>query len=91
MRLAFHIKVFGTVQGVGFRYYTKLKADELKVIGNVQNKSDGSVEINVSGSEDIVYSFLDWCHKGPASSFVSKLEYQKIDIDFPSNEFLILR
>ncbi len=39
------IKVIGKVQGVAFRYYTKIQADKLNIKGTVQNLSDGSVLI----------------------------------------------
>lgn len=39
------IVVTGRVQGVGFRYFTKILADRLGVTGVVWNASDGSVRI----------------------------------------------
>ncbi len=52
---AFRIKVFGMVQGVGFRYYTKQEADALELKGWVMNCSDGTVDIQVQGPEDKRY------------------------------------
>ena len=46
------IKVFGKVQGVGFRYYTQRKAVELGITGFVQNRPDGSVYIEAEGEEE---------------------------------------
>lgn len=45
MQKAAFIHVFGRVQGVGFRYYTNMKALELHIKGFVENKPDGSVYI----------------------------------------------
>ncbi len=39
------IHVQGRVQGVGFRYTTKMLADQLGVTGSVKNEADGSVSI----------------------------------------------
>jgi len=33
------IQVFGRVQGVGFRYYTQIKADELGIKGYTKNRT----------------------------------------------------
>lgn len=65
----------GVVQGVGFRYYTKMKADALGLSGTVQNIIDGSVSIWVEGDEATLMKFLDWCHEGPSSASVESLEY----------------
>lgn len=40
-----HIIVSGRVQGVGFRWMTKMVAAKLHITGTVANQMDGSVEI----------------------------------------------
>jgi acylphosphatase len=78
------INIFGLVQGVGFRYYTKKKAEELNIVGTVENLNDGTVMIQASGSEGAMLSFLKWCHKGPPTGRVDKLHYFEndgIDLD----------
>jgi len=67
---AVQITVKGKVQGVGFRYYTKQKAEECKLIGFVQNKVDGSVYIEAQGAKLDVDTFADWCRLGPEWSRV---------------------
>ena len=47
-----HIFFYGRVQGVGFRYYSVHKARQLGLSGWVQNLSDGSVEMEVQGTEE---------------------------------------
>ena len=42
-------RVFGVVQGVGFRYWTMGKADELGLSGEVRNLDDGSVALVAEG------------------------------------------
>ncbi|WDF83571.1 acylphosphatase [Lacticaseibacillus pabuli] len=49
--VAYQIRVTGLVQGVGFRWTTKMLADQLHIRGTVANKADGSVEIFALGSE----------------------------------------
>ena len=53
------ITVQGRVQGVGFRYHTKLMADKVGVKGTAENQIDGSVLIKVSASTDKIDSFID--------------------------------
>ena len=50
------MNVQGRVQGVGFRYMTKMVADQLGVTGSVRNEDDGSVSITAIAPEDIMES-----------------------------------
>lgn len=50
----------GDVQGVGFRYSTVKRAKEIGATGYVQNESDGSVVIVVSGQEREARLMEDW-------------------------------
>ena len=57
-----HIIFHGYVQGVGFRYYAKHKAEQLRLTGWVKNLCDGSVEMEVQGMEegiDMLILFLE--------------------------------
>lgn len=69
-----HIKVYGEVIGVNFRYYTKIKADELALTGWVKNLSEGSVEIVAQGEREILEKLLEWARKGPNSARVDSVE-----------------
>ena len=44
----------GRVQGVGFRYLTRRAADLIGVIGWVRNERDGSVTLEIQGTEEQV-------------------------------------
>lgn len=59
------IEVSGRVQGVGFRYYTLQKANELGINGYVQNRPDGSVLIEAEAENEALIEFIHWCQKGP--------------------------
>ncbi len=57
-----HIIFYGSVQGVGFRYYSVNKARQLGLTGWVRNLYDGTVEMEVQGEEqaiDELIMFLD--------------------------------
>lgn len=86
----YRIKVFGRVQGVAFRHYTKLKADDLTVTGWVKNLEDGNVMIECAGDHKQLIQFLDWCHLGPSAADVIKLEY-KVIAPFSVESFQIIR
>ncbi|MDO4649720.1 MAG: acylphosphatase [Eubacteriales bacterium] len=47
-----HIIFYGRVQGVGFRFYAVNKARQLGLTGWVENLYDGSVEMEVQGTEE---------------------------------------
>ena len=76
MKKAAIIKVYGRVQGVGFRFYTNKKAVELNISGFVQNKPDGSVYIEAEGDETNLQTFIDWINIGTKWARVSKIETQ---------------
>ena len=41
--------------------------------------SDGTVYIEAEGKEDDLKKFFDWCHEGPRSSKVNKVESEYSD------------
>jgi len=71
-----HLFISGRVQGVAFRYYTQDIAQSLGVKGWVRNCWDGKVEIVMEGEEDKVKELIGWCHQGPGSAVVEKIEIE---------------
>ena len=69
-----HIKVYGRVQGVGYRYFVEKHAVQLNISGWVRNCSDASVEIMAEGSPENLEVFMDWCKKGPLLGSISRIE-----------------
>ena len=68
-----HIKVYGRVQGVGYRYFVEKHAVQLGISGWVRNCSDGSVEIMAEGDPQNLDVFIDWCKKGPLFGSTSRI------------------
>lgn len=66
--------IHGRVQGVGFRHWTVRTARRLGVSGWVRNRGDGTVEALVYGDPAAVGELVRACRRGPASSFVERLE-----------------
>ncbi len=67
---AVRARVSGSVQGVGFRYFTHRIAVSLGLDGYVRNRSDGTVEAVVEGNAAMVDLFLEKISKGPPGSRV---------------------
>ena len=68
-----HIKVYGRVQGVGYRSFVERHAVSLHISGWVRNCSDGSVEIMAEGNQKDLNLFLEFCQKGPMFGVVSRI------------------
>ncbi|MEN8226129.1 MAG: acylphosphatase [Bacteroidota bacterium] len=77
MKKSYSIRVSGKVQGVGFRFYTHKKANELEMKGFVKNMRDGSVYIEVEGNTGRMDEFISWVQHGPEWARVDKLSKQE--------------
>lgn len=73
---AFTAVIKGSVQGVGFRYFTKGKADELHLTGWVRNRPDGTVELLAKGDRTDLEQFMQSLIAGSTGSWVEKVEHQ---------------
>ena len=70
------IKIYGRVQGIGFRYWAVKKADDIGGFsGCVLNESDGTVEILMRGEETAIDQMVVACQKGPLLARVDKVEF----------------
>ncbi|MEM9807073.1 MAG: acylphosphatase [Cyanobacteria bacterium P01_D01_bin.56] len=78
------ITVYGRVQGVGFRYHTRKKAQALNLTGYVTNKPDHSVEIVADGSAEQLKTLVDWAKLGPERANVKRFEVEDC---LPINRF----
>ncbi len=69
-----HVKIYGNVQGVGFRNFVKNLATKLNLKGWVKNSHDGSVEAIFEGKEQEIKKILEYCKKGPSLAKVIRVE-----------------
>ena len=76
--------VHGRVQGVNFRYYTRLQAQELGVTGYVRNKWDGTVMVVAEGERGAVEKLLKFIKVGPRGALVRRVDSQWQD---PTGQF----
>lgn len=69
-----HLYFSGDVQGIGFRFYTRERAQGLKLKGWVRNLPDGRVEIEVEGPEEIVKKFMHEMRTGSLYAQIKEIE-----------------
>lgn len=83
------LRIYGKVQGVYFRHYARLKAEELGVSGWVRNCRDGSVEMLVCGDPTQVEAMKLWAHKGSPHASVRRVEVQSLAASGCPSDFTI--
>ena len=66
-------RIYGYVQGVGFRYFTWQYALKIGVTGFVHNLADGSVEVIAAGSESQIDALEAWLQHGPRTAIVDNV------------------
>ena len=85
-----HVFIRGRVQGVGFRNFTKERADELGVKGWVKNLLDGRVESVMQGKGDVVEKLLETVRRGPRSARVDGVEVKEEKIAGEFADFRVI-
>ena len=90
--LAKRFYVSGTVQGVGFRFFTELAAARLGIAGYVKNTFDGRVEVYAIGDADQLKALGNELRRGPRMATVGNVTEADADV-LPafSNGFTIER
>ncbi|MHC4375269.1 MAG: acylphosphatase [Planctomycetota bacterium] len=74
---ALHVWVGGRVQGVGFRAFTRARAEELGLSGWVRNLGDGRVEARATGEPAALEAWLQAVQQGPRFADVAGVEVQR--------------
>jgi acylphosphatase len=74
MKRRVHIIITGKVQGVFFRRETRFFANTHSLLGWVQNKPDGTVEIVAEGMDDKLKDLIRWCWRGPQQAVVEHVK-----------------
>ena len=76
--MTLHVLISGKVQGVFYRAEAKEQAKTLGIKGWVKNTTDDKVEAIVSGSEENLRQFIEWCRKGPRRAQVTDVVVTQI-------------
>lgn len=74
------IIVKGKVQGVFFRKYTRNKAMELGLAGEVMNQPDGSVCVLATGSKAQLEALQMVCQTGPPAARVTEMSIEEVEL-----------
>ena len=79
-----HIRVWGRVQGVGFRAFVREQAKLFNLSGWVRNVGRNQVEMRAEGRREAIEDFLVSVKKGPSVSNVreSKIEWGEFRGEF---------
>lgn len=84
------IKVFGRVQGVGFRFFTTQLARKYNIVGTVENVND-YVEIYASGEQNDLDEFVQGVINGVApASVVENYTIEDVELDKSTKHFKTL-
>jgi acylphosphatase len=84
-------RVRGRVQGVGFRWWTRLQARQLEIDGTVRNAADGSVEVQARGEAAALDELRRRLSSGPPGAHVDAVEPIEVDLPAEGGGFQILR
>lgn len=76
MNKIFRARIYGLVQGVGYRYFALREARRLGIAGYVRNLADGSVEVSAQGPAAELDNFLEMLRQGPSGAQVSRVEVE---------------
>ena len=76
MKQSVILTIHGHVQGVGYRYFIKQKADLLGISGFVKNQPNGIVYVEAEGETGQLQLFIDVCRQGPSHAWVEKVDVQ---------------
>lgn len=79
--VARHLTIHGHVQGVFYRGWTVDTARELRLVGWVRNRHNGTVEAIVQGADTAVERFIALAKDGPPSARVEDIEVREVGPD----------
>ncbi|MFT6925601.1 MAG: acylphosphatase [Psychromonas sp.] len=79
--------VSGTVQAVGFRYFTREQARLYNLMGHAKNLQCGDVEVVIYGPREKIAKMLKWLEIGPKTARVSGITVSEIPYR-KSNDFV---
>lgn len=71
MKVNAKITVSGIVQGVGYRWFADRTARKYDLKGFVENRTDGSVFLEVEGEKEVISELINDLRIGPRSASVN--------------------
>lgn len=83
--------ISGLVQGVGFRWYVKRRADQLGLTGWVKNLPNGQVEVVAEGPDDSLAAMEELLRKGPPAARVARVEKSQISAEVLTDKSFLIK
>jgi len=83
--------VQGTVQGVGYRYFTLIRAEPLGITGYVRNVPNGDVEVVAEGEEEKLEMFVSALKRGPMGAVVRNVVVVRLPATGEFKDFSVRR
>ncbi|MER9103197.1 acylphosphatase [Mesorhizobium sp. M0848] len=83
-------RVYGNVQGVGFRAWARHQATSLGLAGWIRNEADGSVTARIAGLDEAVSTMIERLWKGPAGASVSRVDVDELAVQHALVGFRII-
>jgi acylphosphatase len=84
-----HVLITGSVQGVGFRFFTQREAQRLDVRGWVRNLPRGAVEAHFEGEARAVDAMVQQVHLGPRHAVVQAVTQRECEPELELDGFEI--
>lgn len=83
--------VSGKVQNVFYRSYVQDAATELEIVGTVQNRPEGSVEVIAEGMPETLKEFVEYLHEGSLQAEVESVAIEWGTARETFSEFSVLQ
>jgi acylphosphatase len=74
---------------VGYRWFAKERANQLKIKGYVRNASRGEVEIVAQGYNEDIQVFIDYLKQGPSRARIEKVIQESLNNEKIFQQFSI--
>ena len=81
-----HLIISGLVQGVGFRWRARHAAESYGATGWVRNERDGSVTMELQGSEETIERVLDAVERG-AYIHIAGMDVRSLSVETEERGF----
>jgi acylphosphatase len=87
---AVQARIYGKVQGVGYRIWARGEATGLGLMGWVRNERDGSVTAWLAGADAAVSAMIERLWRGPAGASISRIDVEEIETWTAPGDFRIV-
>ena len=87
---AVQARIYGKVQGVGYRIWARSEAAGLGLVGWVRNERDGSVTAWLAGADAAVSAMIERLWRGPAGASISRIDVEEIETWTAPGDFRIV-